>query len=444
MKILIAGAGEVGSHLAKLLSKEDQEIIIVDSDVKRLLPLESENLERYHGDPSSFQTLYAKEAGKTDLFIAVTPNEHQNINSCSIAKHYGAKRTVARIDNFEYFKQEHSDFFEHIGVDELIYPEYLASQEVLNALKHTWTRNWFELFDGELVVVGVKLRKEAEIIGKTLRDMTAISGVMHISAIKRNKEIIIPRGNDVVELNDIVYIATTKPHIDDVVRICNKTSTNVKKVLIMGGGRITRQIVSENSPYQFTIIEKDREVADQLSELYPECDIVCGDGCDPDLWANPSLGLMSHDAFVALTESSEVNILACIAAKGLHIKKTIAEVENLQFINEAESLNIGTVINKKLLASSAIFQILLDADTSTSKCLALSDAEVAEIIVKENSKVTHSKIKELKLSDDMTIAGLVRDGKGMLVKGDTRLHAGDHVIVFCLRGALYKVEKLFS
>ena len=141
----------------------------------------------------------------------------------------------------------------------------------------------------------------------------------------------------------------------------------------MGGGRITRQIVSENSPYQFTIIEKDREVADQLSELYPECDIVCGDGCDPDLWANPSLGLMSHDAFVALTESSEVNILACIAAKGLHIKKTIAEVENLQFINEAESLNIGTVINKKLLASSAIFQILLDADTSTSKCLALSD-----------------------------------------------------------------------
>ena len=444
MRILIVGAGEVGSHLAKLLSKEDQEIIIVDEDINRLSPLESQNLECYCGDPSSFSTLGLKRAGEADLFIAVTTNEHKNIDACSIAKYYGAKRTVARINNYEYFNPKNRAFFKKIGVDELIYPEYLASLEVLSALKHTWARSWFELFDGELILLGVKLRTDADIIGKTLREMAHISNLMHISAIKRGKEIIIPSGNDKIKLNDIVYIATQKEYLNDVVKICNKRSTDVKRVLIMGGSRIAKRIISHESPYHFTIIEKDRDVAEDLSERFPDCDIVCGDGCDPDLWENPSLNLQNHEAFVALTGSSEMNILACIAAKGIGIKKTIADVENLQFISEAEMLNIGTVIKKKLLASSAIFQMLIDADTSTSKCLALSDAEVAEMVVKENSPISNKMIKDLRLSRDMTIAGLVRNGKGMMVRGDTQMEAGDHVIVMCLRGALSKVEKLFN
>ena len=194
--------------------------------------------------------------------------------------------------------------------------------------------------------------------------------------------------------------------------------------------------------YKVKIIDKDMDRCDYLANVLPYCNIVHGDARDFDILE--SEGLSDYDVFVALTGSSEANILGCMMAKEHGIRKTIAEVENIHFISEAEGLNIGMVVNKKLLASSRIFQILLDSDATNAKCLALADAEVAELEVKEGSKVTHGAVKDLKLTKDMTIAGLVRDGEGQLVKGDTRLQAGDHVVIFCLSGSIHKIEKIFN
>ena len=443
MKIVIAGAGEVGSHLAKLLSFENQDIVLIDSDASKLAPIDANyNLMTLVGRPTSFQTLRDAGVENCDLFIAVTPYETTNVVACTMAKQIGAERTVARIDNYEFMSDENRKYFSSMGVDSLIYPEYLAAKEIITALKRPWVRHWFELHEGEIILVGVKMRETAKLIGMQLKELAALQPSFHISAIKRNHNTIIPRGDDYIKLDDILYFTTTRDHVDDLLDICGKKNFDVRKVMIMGGSRIAiRTADLAGDDFKIKVIDNSLEKCQRLAEMCPDCDIVHADARDMDVLREE--GLDDYDAFVALTDSSETNILACIMAKEFGVAKTIAEVENIQLVSEAESLNIGTTINKKLLASSTIFQLLLDTDSSTSKCHSLTDAEVAELEVRPGSKITRGPVKDLNLSREMTIAGLVRDGVGMLVTGNTVIQPGDHVVVFCLAGALHKVEKLF-
>jgi len=443
MKIVIGGAGEVGTHLAKLLSREAQDIILIDKDSAKLDPLDANyNLMTLKGSPTSFDTLRDARVDKCDLFIAVTPYEAENVTACAIAKALGAKKTVARIDSYEYMRKMNREFFNKIGVNDTIYPEYLAALEIQTALAQTWVRSWFELHDGELLVIGVKVHENASIIGMRLRDITFTHHNFHISAIKRRHDTLIPRGDDEIMVNDIIYFTTTREHIDDLRELCGKKQNKVRKIMIMGGGRIAIRIADLiGKDHHIKIIDHNPEVCRRLPEKCPDCEIVNADARDNDILIEE--GISQMDAFIALTESSETNILACMTAKEFGVPKTIAEVENLQFISEAEGLNIGTIINKKLLASSKIFQLLLDADVDSSKCMSLADAEVAEFEARPGSKITRCQVKDMALSRDMTLAGLVRDGKGMLVSGMTQIQPGDNVVVFSLSGTIHKIEKLF-
>ena len=445
MRIVIAGAGDVGTHLAKLLSLENQEIVLVDSDRSKLGVLDSNyNLMTLVGGSASLKTLQEASAGKADLFIAVTPFEATNITACAMANWLGAKSTVARIDNYEMMTERPAEFFRTIGVDHTIYPEYLAAEEILTALRHSWARHWFELHGGEIILVGVKVHSGASIIGQELRNLTRVNHNFHVSAIRRRHESIIPRGDDIILENDIVYFTSTREHIDDIRRLCGKEYYKVKRVTIMGGSRIAiRLIALAGNEYKFKIIDNDQARCHYLAETLPDgVEIIHGDARDNDVLTEADIA--HTDAFVALSDSSEANILACLTAKEFGVNKSVAEVENIQFVGEAEALNIGTVINKKLLASAKIFQLLLDADGSTSRCLAFTDAEVAQIETRPGSKITSAPIKNLKLSREMTLAGIIRDGKGMLVSGNTVVQPGDQAVVFCLGGYLHEIERLFT
>ncbi|MDE6644654.1 MAG: Trk system potassium transporter TrkA, partial [Muribaculaceae bacterium] len=429
MRIVIAGAGDVGTHLAKLLSLENQEIVLVDSDRSKLGVLDSNyNLMTLVGGSASLKTLQEASAGKADLFIAVTPFEATNITACAMANWLGAKSTVARIDNYEMMTERPAEFFRTIGVDHTIYPEYLAAEEILTALRHSWARHWFELHGGEIILVGVKVHSGASIIGQELRNLTRVNHNFHVSAIRRRHESIIPRGDDIILENDIVYFTSTREHIDDIRRLCGKEYYKVKRVTIMGGSRIAiRLIALAGNEYKFKIIDNDQARCHYLAETLPDgVEIIHGDARDNDVLTEADIA--HTDAFVALSDSSEANILACLTAKEFGVNKSVAEVENIQFVGEAEALNIGTVINKKLLASAKIFQLLLDADGSTSRCLAFTDAEVAQIETRPGSKITSAPIKNLKLSREMTLAGIIRDGKGMLVSGNTVVQPGDQAV----------------
>ncbi len=445
MKIIIAGAGEVGSHLAKLLSNEEQEILIIDEDPSRLEALDAKyNLMTLTGNPATFQTLREANVDKCDLFIGVTPSEARNLLACSIAKRLGAKRTVGRIEGYGFMQSENEPFVKEMGIDRVIYPEYLAAKQIFTALEHTWVRQWFEILNGEIIVIGVRIRENAKMCGMQLKDFAFAHRNFHVSAIKRGHETLIPRGDDLLMPGDILYITTRLDHAADLLEMTGKIQHRIRRVLIMGASKIAIRVADMCKDYfKFSVIDKSREVCERLPMRCPHfTDIYCGDAREIDTLKE--VGFQNYDAFLALTNSSEANILACLTARDAGVKKVIAEVEDIQFINQAESLGIGTVINKKLLASSTIFQLLLDSDSSTSKCLALTDAEVAELEVKPGSKITHALVKDLKLSRDMTLAGLIRNGEGMLVTGMTQIMPGDHVVVFCLSGSLHKVERLFN
>lgn len=445
MKIIIAGAGEVGSHLAKLLSNEDQDITVIDENAARLSVLDANfNLMTVKGNPTSFAALRESKVDGCDLFIAVTPYESNNIVACSIAKKLGARLTVARIDSYDYMEPDNFRYVNQMGVDKVIYPEYLAAREIITSLEYSWMRSRFELHEGQIILVGVLLPQGAPIAGMQLKDFAFSNHSFHVSAIRRDHETIIPRGDDRLMAGDILYFTTTREHVSDLMELTGQTDRKIRRVMVMGGGKMTMRLTNMGaSKFRFKVLESNADECDKLSERCPGgVEIINGDARDVDTLIES--GISDMDAFITLTPSSESNILTCLTARELVDAKTIAEVENIQFIDQAEALNLGLVINKKLLASSAIFQLLLDADSSTSKCLALADAEVAELEVRPGSKITHAEVKDLHLSRDMTLAGLIRDGKGMLITGTTRILPGDHVLVFCLNGGLRSVERLFK
>lgn len=445
MRIIIAGAGAVGTHLAKMLSDERHDIVLMDPEEERLANLEANfDLMTIVARPTSINSLKDVGVDGADLFVAVTPEESINITSCILAHSLGAKKTVARIDNYEYLQPKNKEFFNNLGVDSLIYPEMLAAKEIADGLHLSWIRQWWEFNGGALVMLGVKLRENALILNTPIYQIPK-EQPYHIVTIKRLGETIIPSGSDVLKAGDIVYFMASKRALPYIRKITGKEEhETIRNVMIMGGSRIAMratQLVSDDMSVK--IIDSDLTRCHWLTDQVDDSVmIINGDGRDYELLAEE--GISEVDAFVALTDNSETNILACLSAKRMGVFKTIAEVENIDYIGMAESLDIGAVINKKKIAASYIYQLLLDADVENVKCLTFANADVAEFVVKEGAKVTRSLVKDLTLPKGVTIGGLVRDDEGILVTGDTRIQAGDHVVVFCLSSMIKKIEKLFN
>lgn len=444
MKIIIAGAGEVGTHLAKMLSLDSQDITLLDSDQSKLDILDSNyNLMTWNGSTSSFESLREVGVKSSDLYIAVTPFETRNLASCAIAKKMGAKKTVARIDNSEFLVPENRNIIKELGIDFVIYPEHLAANEIAMSLTHGWTTYWGEIHDGQLILIGVRLPSNSVLNNIKLKDMPVKTHDFHIAAIKRRGETIIPNGNQEIREGDIVYFITTPPYVELVRELCGKKNKIIKKAMIIGGTRIARRFAQlYHDKFHIRILDIDMAKCEMLATQLPNCEIIHGDGRDIEVLRENNI--YQYDAFLALTDSSETNILTCLTAKDFGVYKTIADVENLQFVGLADNLSIDHTINKKLLASSRIYKILLDQDESNSKFFALSDAEVAEIYVKPGAKITKSLVKDLKLPFGMTLAALVRDDDVMLVNGNTQIQPGDYVVVFSLMGTIGKIEKWFN
>ena len=445
MKIVIVGAGAVGTHLAKLLSVEHENVVLMDENADRLGKMESLfDLKAVVGSPTRISDLKQAGANDTDLFVAVTPDESANLIACILAHNLGAKKTIARIDNYEYLQPKHKEYFNSMGVDSLIYPEQLAAEEIVNSIKYSWMRQLLEFGNGALVMIGVKIRSNSEIINIPFKDLVR-DIPYHIVALQRGEDTIIPRGDDIILADDLVCFMTTKEQIPYVRKICGKEEyAEVRSLIIMGGGRIAVRTANMiNDSVMVKIIESDINRCRKLIELVDDrVMIINGDARDPDLLL--SEGIEHTDAFISLSDNSESNILACLSAKRSGVHRTVAEIENIDYISMAESMDIGSVINKKKLAASNIFQMMLNTDVSSVKCLTFIQAVVAEFPVREGAGITRRPVKELGLPSGANIGGLIRNGQGLHVSGNTMIQAGDHVIIFCLERVLKKLEKFFE
>ena len=447
MKIIIAGAYAIGTHLAKLLSRNNHDIVLMDENEERLDGLGSDvDVLTYHASPTSIKALKEVGTSHANLFIAVTPDENKNMASCILAAGLGAKKTVAKVDNYEFTAPELKEHLNRVGITSIVFPEQLAARDITNGLKMSWVRQRWDVHDGALVMLGIKLRESCEILNRPLKEISGPDDPYHIVAIKRGDDTIIPRGEDELKLFDLAYFMTTKNYIPYIRKIVGKEHyVDVKNVMIMGGGSTAvRACLTMPEYMNVKLIESNEKRCEVLNEVLDtdQTMVINGDGRDLQLLMEE--GIKNTQAFVALTENAETNILACLTAKRMGVRKTVAMVENIDYVSMAESLDIGTIVNKKAMAASHIYQMMLDADVANIRFLMTANADIAEFVAQAGSKVTRKKVFELGLPKGATIGGLVRNGDGMLVSGGTQIIAGDIVVVFCHNMNIAKIEKFFT
>jgi len=448
MKIIIAGAGEVGFHLAKLLSYESQDITLIDTDKESLVYADNHlDIRVMKGDATSISLLKEAQVQKSDLVIGVTSSEATNITLCMLAKQLGSKRTIARISNTEFIHNKNIIRFSELGIDELISPEQLAAEEIQLLLNKSAFNDTYEFEGGALIMVGVSLQKTAPFIGKMVKEAAQIFPELHFMpiALKRlgTQFTVIPRGDTVFKEGDQVYFIITKEGVDELYKLTGKKKEEIKNVMILGGSKVGFKTARDLCEKKFNVklIEKNKEKAFDLADDLPNALVINGDGRNVELLEEESLDSM--DAFIAVTGNSETNIMSCLVAKSKNIKKTIALVENMDYFQLSHSIGIDTLINKKLLAANNIFRHIRKGEVVALMRLNNINSEILEFEVKPTSRVTGKIIRNLDFPRAATIGGVVRDGKGIIALGGFEIQAGDRVVVCCLPEAIQKIERLF-
>jgi trk system potassium uptake protein len=445
MRIIIAGAGEVGSHLAKMLSHENHDIVLVDPDEHKLKVLGSNlDLLTLEGSATSLELLTTAGANRCDLFIAVTQTEEINITASVLAKRLGAKKTIARIDNQEYLAKENRDFFAGLGIDSMIYPEKMAAKEVISMLRQTGFTDLVDFSGGKLSLLAIKIDNNSPIINKSLAELSKDIYKLDFRAvaITRDTKTLIPKITDTFKANDTIYLIANQSGIKTLMKNAGKESVDISNVMILGGSRIGKLTAKDlGRGYNIKLIENNREKAYRLSNYLNNTLVINGDGTNIELLMQE--GLKRMDAFIAVTGNSETNILSCLLAKSLGVKRTIAEIENMDYISLAEKMGVDAVINKKVITASRIFRYTTAGEVSVIKCLTGSDAEVLEFIVQPDSKVTKGKISEIDFPEDAIIGGIIRDKLSFIATNDTEILPEDHVVVFALPSALNNIGKYF-
>ncbi len=446
MRIVIAGAGEVGTHLAKMLSSEEHDLVIIDNDVDRLKSVSSTlDVLTIEGNANSIAILKESKISKSDLFIGVTHSEDVNINSAILSKRFGAKKSIARIDNQEYLLPANKEIFENLGVDYMIYPEKIAAREIVGLLSETGSTEVVEFSGGKLHLYVIRLDHDAPIINKTLREINPGENGFEYTAvaITRRGKTIVPAGGDRFEPEDLVYVISSKTGLKELYKYSGKKQFEVRNIMILGGSRIGRKTAdSLGKQHYVKLIEKNRQRSYKLSNILSNTLVINGDGTDMELLRKE--GLSKMDAFIAVTENSETNILSCLLAKRMGVKRTIAEVENIDYIHLAENIGVDTIINKKLITASRIFRFTMSEEVSSINCLTGTEAEVMEFQVKHDAAATKGTLAEIEFPGEAIVGGVIRGKNAFIAHGDTQIKPYDRVVVFALPGVINSIGKFFN
>ena len=449
MNIIIAGAGEVGFHLAKLLSFESHNITLIDKDKDRLIYADTRlDIKTLQDDATSIKALKEVNIAHTDLFIAVTSSETTNITLCVLSKRLGAKKTIARIRNSEFTKNKDEINFKELGIDELISTEELATNEIKLLLEKGAFHDTHEFENGALIMVGIIMSKSAPILGLTVKKAAATFTDIHFIPVAiqhyKSQQTIIPRGNTVFEAKDQVYFITTPEGVDEIQKLSGTSSKAIKNVMIAGGSEIGKRTAIElcNKNLNVKLIEYNKARAIELAEQLPNALVIYGDCRDVELLDNENVDEM--DAFIAVTGRSETNIMSCLVAKSKGVKRTIALVQNIDYFKLSKSIGIDTLINKKLLAANSIFRYIRRGEVLEMTILNNVNAEILEFKTHEDSKITKKKIADLNFPRNAIIGGVIRGKEGLIPLGDFQIQKDDKVVVCCLPDTISKVEKFFN
>ncbi len=451
MKIVIQGAGEVGSHLAKMLSLEANDITVIDDDPARLSNLSAiADVIAIEGPSSSLKVMREAGVQDADLFISVVPFVPQDVNivSALLAKNLGAKKVTARIDDNDFLSAENKLLFKQMGIELMFYPERLAADEILDLLKHTTSMDSMDFARGKLQVEVFKLEEDSPLLDMKIAEFAAIATSdnlqFRVIAITRGGRTVMPKYDTKLMFNDLVFIIATREGMEFIKKFLGKSNIEIDRVMILGGSRIAELVAARLSAKisSVKILEKDKERGMVLSERLPDnVIVVIGDGRNSDLLLEE--GIKEHDAFLALTGNDEANVLACVVAKKFGVDKTIAEVENIEYIHLAEEMGVDSVINKKLITAGRLFKFTLSGKARLVRYMSGTDTEVLEYTVAAGSGITKGALKDITFPKDAVIGGLIRGSEAMIAVGSTRIEPYDRVVVFSLPESVKEIDKLF-
>jgi len=446
MRIIISGAGDIGFHLVKLLSLEEHDITLIDVDQKKL-DYASTHLDVaiIKGSSTSYKVLNEAHVKDSDLLIAVTQYEQTNITTAIIAKHLGTKKTIARIQNTEYLTSKNILDLKDLGIDELISPESLAAREIKRLIRETAVTDSFDFDNGKLSLVGTIVEEKSALNEKTLSEVgDSIDNVEFINvAILRGKETIIPHGGSRFLAGDHAYFITLPKGTKRILELSGQTTKEIKRMIVLGGSKVGYHAAkSLSKKYKVKLIEKEREKCFDLADELPNVMVLNGDGHDVDFLLEN--GIEKMDAFMALTGNSETNIISCLVAKEKGVKKTIALVENIDYIHLSQNIGVDTMINKKLIAANFIFRTIRKGDIISLTSIHGVDGEVLEFVVKPNSKITSQPLKDLPFPENAIIGGVIRKGEGVIPRGDLQLRERDRAVVLCKIDCIPEVEEFFK
>ncbi len=446
MNIIIAGDGEVGFHLAKLLSDERHNIRIVDPHEELLKMVESHtDLLAITGNSTSISVLENANIRKADLLISVVHDEHINLVTCVLGKKLGAKRTIARINNAEYLIPENQELLRSLGIDALVCPERIAAAEIIRLLQQTAATEIFDFSGGRLMLFLIKLDEKALVLNKSLNEIATENPRLEFRAvaIHRAGKTIIPRGEDKFMINDLAYVVTKPSGVSELLRLGGKVKHEIRNVMIIGGGRIGRESALRlENQYNVKLVEIDKDRCVALSDILLNTLIINGDARDTHLLEDE--GIRSMDAFIAVTDDTETNLFSCLLAQRLGVKRVIPLIENIDYIDISQSIGIESIINKKLTTASHIAQYTMDAEVSAIKYLSGIDAEVLEFVARPNSKITKNQIKKVTTPPGSLIGGVIRGEESIIAVGSTQVMEGDKVVVFSIPESVSKVLELFK
>lgn len=446
MNIIIAGDGEVGFYLAKSLNELDHNITVVDPHSDLLKRLQSEaDLLTITGNSTSPEVLEQANVGSCDLFISVLHEENINLITCMVAKRLGAQKTVARISNAELLTNKNKEMFRDLGVDELVCPERIAAKEITNLLNNSMATEFFDFSGGLLTMCLIRLEEGSPIVGRTVKELLQIYASLQVRvvAILRNSHTIIPHANFEFKAGDLCYIISKPNQMESVKRLVGKSDAPIRNVMIAGAGRIgTYTALTLEDHKSVKVVDSDRKRCEAISAKVKKSLVLNGDVTDIEFLTEE--GLADCNAFIAVTGSTETNVLTCLHARRLGVERTIALVENTGFINISQDIGIDTIINKKLITASYIVRFIVKGSAVSSKWLSGTNAELIEFVVAKHSTATRKSIKDLGVPMGATIGGIIRGRETLLPTRDTQLQEMDKVVVFTMPKVLSQVEKLFN
>ena len=446
MKIIIVGAGEVGLYLAKILAQEKHDIVVIDPDSERIRRV-SDTLDvmTCQGSGSRISTLEQAGASKADMLIAVTSFEEVNLTSCLLASKLGVKKKIIRVNDPEFLHSEGPMNPQDFGIDLVIYPEGLAAQEIVRVIRRSAATEVVEFADGRIQLIGLKLDADSPLIGKKIIEAVPANNDVAFRAvcIVRGLQTIIPKRDTVVRRGDQLFVVSKTEQVPEMLQLCGKDSVKFEDIMILGGGGMGESVAEElEDELSVKLLEPNKERSQKLAEHLKKTMVIQDEGKDLDVLATE--GITDMDAYIAVSPDEENNIISCLMAKHVGVKKTIAHVERLDYIPLANTIGIDALVSRQLSAATAILKFIRKGEIVSAATLHGVDAEVIEMIAQPGSKATKKPIVKLDFPDGAIIGCVIHNGGVSIGVGSTQIRPQDRVVVFTLPRSIRDVERLFS